>query len=200
VHAALARSHAHALVQGGASDACFAAWTQLSCAICAPAFGVATGAPVCASLCEVLFTSCGNDYFSTDSHGNLAPCREKDAVCVRLNEAAPDSTGACTLAGFNVVPASSPEPCYAGREPVNTLAVTRSRSTTSPTASSFTWMRHPPLNATALCLALLAVAAALFRYKPWRMHTSRRARGGPSARERILAAAEKRRAAALKPA
>ena len=159
---------------------------------------------MCASLCEVLFTSCGNDYFSTDSHGNLAPCREKDAVCVLLNEAAPDSTGACSLAGFDVVAASSPEPCYAGREPVNTLAVTpRSRSTTRrpPTASSLAWMRHPPLDATALCLALLVVAAALFRYKPWRMRTSRR--GGStaeSARERILAAAEKRRAAALKPA
>ena len=197
-HAALARSQAHALVQGGSSDACFAAWTQLSCAVCAPGFGVAVGAPVCASLCEVLLTSCGNDFFATDTLGNLAPCRERDAVCVRLNEAAPDSAGACQLAGFDV--ATPPEPCYAGRMPVNTLAVTpRSRSATGRRApSSFaTWLRHPPLNSTAaLCFALL-LAAALLRYKPWRSRTSRSAE---SARERILAAAEKRRAASLKPA
>jgi len=189
-HAVLARGHAHALVQGGASDACFEAWTRLVCALCAPRFGVDAEAPVCASLCDTVHAACRDEYFTTDSHGNLAPCRERDAVCARLEEAAPDGNAVCSGAGFDVVSGSG-RWCYSGQQAVNKVSVAArpaSKRGSPAGAGRSSWLVST--QSMAVLLAIVMVALHLYRRKPWRRGSS--SRGGPSARQLVLAAAEAR--------
>lgn len=145
---------------------------------------------MCSSFCESVASACRHDFFTTDSNGNTAPCRERDAVCVRLEEAAPDGTALCTQAGFTASPDDSAY-CYSGQQAVNSLAATPRRGHQGPGTRAlkvpWSWRAATQAVPVAAILAVMMVALYVYRRKLLRRWWSRRSSGMPAAaRERIL--------------
>ncbi|MQL92802.1 hypothetical protein Taro_025431 [Colocasia esculenta] len=91
---------------GEASQECLDLWEVLECSICNPLVGIRPGPPViCASLCDMIFHSCSDAYFSIDVKTQvLSPCGLNDVVCGRASEWVSNGTDLCQLAGFSVQP------------------------------------------------------------------------------------------------
>ncbi|CAL1393380.1 unnamed protein product [Linum trigynum] len=115
---------------GEAKDSCLQFWEALECSICDPLVGVQPGPPVmCASLCDRVFQSCGDAYFSMDSKTRfLAPCGVSDFLCGRAAEWVSNGTDFCTALGFRVevaepsYRAANQATCYGGKGSLDHIA------------------------------------------------------------------------------
>ncbi|CAI0404989.1 unnamed protein product [Linum tenue] len=115
---------------GEAKESCLQLWEALECSICDPLVGIQPGPPViCASLCDRVFQSCGDAYFSMDSKTRfLAPCGVNDFLCGRAGEWVSNGTDFCTALGFSVevaehsYRAANQASCYGGKRSLDHIA------------------------------------------------------------------------------
>ena len=94
-------------------------WANTLCAVCDPVWGVEAPAVICPAVATRLYRECQDEFFIVDpSTQLLTPCRETDAVCVRLKEWVTDGDMMVREMGFRSAdPGETRARCFDGKAP-----------------------------------------------------------------------------------
>ena len=96
-------------------------WATVGCSVCDPEWGSIPPPKLCLGLANRLYAACKDEYFIGDDKTSLlAPCRERDAVCVRLGDWADGGATMAGLMGFRVDDSALSTDCYSGAGPRRT--------------------------------------------------------------------------------